>query len=454
MAYITTSLFELFKVGPGPSSSHTIGPMKAACLFMESVREQNAELLSKADTIEVRLFGSLSATGMGHGTRRAVISGLLGNHPETCLPDVLDGLDHDPDQTYQLNLGIKNLTFAGNEVIFDAVQHDYPYSNTMIFRLLGNGNSLFEREYYSVGGGFIRWKGWEEPERGEPEFKYSNMAELKKHLISSGLRLHELILRNEMAITGLEETEINEKLDNIIMVMERSVEKGIRTEGMLPGPIGLHRKAKTLYDKAKKAHFQGPGFLKGLNAYAMGASEENASGHCIVTAPTAGAAGVIPGLLFMLKRHMSASPEEIREGLMAAAAIGFLAKNNASISGAEVGCQGEVGVASSMGAAMMAYARGYRFQITENAAEIALEHHLGLTCDPVGGYVQIPCIERNAMGAVKAYNAYLIASSVDAAYHMVDLDKVIRAMAETGRDMSQNYKETSQGGLAISVTEC
>lgn len=454
MAYITTSLFELFKVGPGPSSSHTIGPMKAACQFMETTRELDAKILNKADMVEVRLFGSLSATGMGHGTRRAVISGLLGNHPESCHPDVLDELDHDPDQEYQLDLGPRKLTFIGNEVIFDAVQHDYPYSNTMIFRLMGNGETLFEQEYYSIGGGFIRWKGWKETQRGEPEFKYANMAELKKHLVMSGLRLHELMLRNEMAITGLSEEEINEKLDNIIMVMERSVEKGIQTEGVLPGPIGLRRKAKTLYDKAKKAHFQGPGFLKGLNAYAMGASEENAAGHCIVTAPTAGAAGVIPGLVFILKRHMSALSHEIREGLMASAAIGFLAKNNASISGAEVGCQGEVGVASSMGAAMMAYARGYRFQVTENAAEIALEHHLGLTCDPVGGYVQIPCIERNAMGAVKAYNAYLIASSVDAAYQMVDLDKVIKAMAETGRDMSQKYKETSQGGLALSVTEC
>ncbi len=454
VAYITTSLFELFKVGPGPSSSHTIGPMKAGCHFMNAARNLDTQILAQAENIEVRLFGSLSATGMGHGTRRAVISGLLGHQPETCHPDVLDELDLNPDQEYPLDLGSKTISFKGSEVIFDEIQHDFPYSNTMIFSLQNKDETLFEQEYYSIGGGFIRWKGWVEPERGEPEFQYSSMAELKKHLVMSGLRLHELILRNEKAITGLSENEIVEKLDNIIMVMERSVEKGIQTEGMLPGPIGLHRKAKKLYDKAKKAHFQGPGFLKGLNAYAMGASEENASGHCIVTAPTAGAAGVIPGLIFVLKRHMGALTEEVREGLIASAAIGFLAKNNASISGAEVGCQGEVGVASSMGAAMMAYARGYRFQITENAAEIALEHHLGLTCDPVGGYVQIPCIERNAMGAVKAYNAYLIASSVDAAYHMVDLDKVIKAMADTGRDMSQKYKETSQGGLALSLIEC
>ncbi|WP_147821764.1 L-serine ammonia-lyase [Salidesulfovibrio onnuriiensis] len=454
MSFITTSLFELFKIGPGPSSSHTIGPMKAGYCFMEEVRKLDTALLEQADIIEIHLFGSLSATGEGHGTRRAVISGLLGHQPETCHPDVLDGLDHDPEQVYPLDIGPKSIDFKGNEVVFDAVEHDYPYSNTMVFRLQKGEKILFEQEYYSIGGGFLRWKGWEEPQIGEPKYKYKNMAELKKHLVMHEIRLHDLILENEMAITGLSENEIYERLDNIIMVMERAVEQGIQTEGILPGPIGLHRKAPTLYAKAKRGHFQGPGFLKAINAYAMGASEENAAGHCIVTAPTAGAAGVIPALLFMLKRHMGALTDEIRQGLMAAAAIGFLAKNNASISGAEVGCQGEVGVASAMGAAMMAYARGYRFQVTENSAEIALEHHLGLTCDPVGGYVQIPCIERNAMGAVKAYNAYLIASSVEAAYHMVDLDKVIKAMAETGRDMSRKYKETSLGGLAVSVIEC
>lgn len=454
MTAITTSLFELFKIGPGPSSSHTIGPMRAAFDFVQEARELPEATLRKADTIEIRLFGSLSATGEGHGTRRAVISGLLGYEPETCPPDVMDGLDHDPAQTYSVDMNIKAINFKGMNILFDAVEHTYPYSNTMIFRLMQADETLFEKEFYSIGGGFIRWKGWEEPETGSPLYPYSSMADLKKQLREHDLRLHELILQNEISITGASEEEINTRLEHIIMVMERSVEKGIQTKGVLPGPIGLHRKAPVLYLKAKKAHFQGPGFLKALNAYAMGASEENACGHCIVTAPTAGAAGVLPALIFMLKRHLGALTEEIREGIMAASAIGFLAKNNASIAGAEVGCQGEVGVASAMGAAMMAYARGYRFQVTENAAEIALEHHLGLTCDPVGGYVQIPCIERNAMGAIKAYNAYLIASSVETAYHMVDLDKVIRAMAETGRDMCQKYKETSQGGLALSVTEC
>lgn len=455
MEPITTSIFELFKVGPGPSSSHTIGPMKAGSDFMSLCRSLPNETKEAVHTLEVRLFGSLSATGAGHGTRKAVMSGLLGHSPEHCPPEVLDNLDRTPDETHELDMVGTFVTFHANNIIMDAVHHDYPHSNTMVFRLMDKeGTVLLEREYYSIGGGFLRWKGYEEPERGQPAYPYNSMASLKKHLTDNDMRLHELILENEAAITGRTEEEINDALDNLIAVMEHSVEKGITTTGKLPGPIGLHRKAPAMYGHARNEHFQGSGFLKALNAYALAASEENAAGHCIVTAPTAGAAGVIPAVLFVLKRHMGALTEEIREGLLAASAIGFLVKHNASISGAEVGCQGEVGTASAMAAAMLAYARGYRFQITENSAEIALEHHLGLTCDPVGGFVQIPCIERNAMGAVKAYNAYLIATTVEAAYHMVDLDKVVQAMKETGFDMSQKYKETSEGGLALSMTEC
>ncbi len=454
MEYITTSLFELFKIGPGPSSSHTIGPMKAANHFVKELRALEQQLTAQADAIEVRLFGSLSATGEGHGTRRAIVAGFLEQQPETCDPDILDSLELTSGEQYTLDLGANTIQFNGDAIVFDAVNHSYPFCNTMVFTLLQGKTVLFTREYYSIGGGSLRWQGWEKPRLKPPPYPYTNMEELKKHLVMHEMRLHQLILANEMAISGLTREEVDARLDRIISVMEQAVLRGIQTEGRLPGPIGLHRKAPTLYNQAKKAYFQGPGFLNALNAYAMAVAEENAVGHTIVTAPTAGASGVIPALLFVLKRHMAALDDEVRQGLMAAAAIGFLAKNNASISGAEVGCQGEVGVASAMGAAMMAYTRGYRFQITENAAETALEHHLGLTCDPVGGYVQIPCIERNAMGAVKAYNAYLIAASVDAAYHLVDLDKVMKAMAETGRDMSTKYKETSQGGLALSVITC
>jgi len=453
MPPVTTSLFELLKIGPGPSSSHTIGPMKAGNDFMERVRSLPEAERMKADTLEIRLFGSLSATGEGHGTRRAVMSGLLGFMPDTCQPNVLEEFD-ETSRAFELDLDGKALTYHPGDIIFDAVQHNYEHSNTMLFRLKAGDETLYEMVYFSVGGGFLRWDGWKEPERGEPVYKYKTMAQLKEHLRNNEMRLHELILANEKAITGASEEEIHAGLDHIIEVMERAVELGIQSTGVLPGSIGLQRKAAVMYEMAKKEHFQGPGFIKAINAYALAASEENASGHCVVTAPTCGAAGVIPSIVFILKRHMGALQDEVRKGLMAAAAIGFLCKHNASISGAEVGCQGEVGVASAMAAALMAYARGYRFQVTENAAEISMEHHLGLTCDPVGGYVQIPCIERNAMGAVKAYNAYLIATTLDESYQMVDLDKAIQAMAQTGRDMSNKYKETSQAGLAQSMTEC
>ncbi|MCJ2163271.1 MULTISPECIES: L-serine ammonia-lyase [unclassified Pseudodesulfovibrio] len=453
MTPITTSLFELLKVGPGPSSSHTIGPMKAGFDFMNMIRELPDKDRQSADALEIRLFGSLSATGEGHGTPRAILSGLLGSQPDTCRSDTLEQF-MDKGKAFELDLGGKCLSYAPGDIIMDAVQHDYAHPNAMIFRLKSGQNVLLERIYYSVGGGFLRWEGWHEPICGDPVYPYNTMAELKAHLRQNSIRLHELVMANELAITKATEDEVNDGMDHIIAVMEQAVEQGIQSNGVLPGPIGLQRKAAILYNRAKQEYFQGPGFLKALNAYALAASEENAAGHCVVTAPTCGAAGVIPAIVFMLKRHMGALQTELREGLLAACAIGFLCKHNASISGAEVGCQGEVGVASTMAAALLAYARGYRFQITENAAEIALEHHLGLTCDPVGGFVQIPCIERNAMGAVKAFNAYLIASTLDESYQKVDLDKAIRAMAQTGRDMSQKYKETSLAGLAVSFTEC
>lgn len=453
MPAISTSIFELLKIGPGPSSSHTIGPMKAGFDFMALMRALPDDVRLTADTLEIRLFGSLSATGEGHGTPRAILAGLLGSQPDACDATTLEQFS-DTARPIELDLGGNTLTYHTGDIIMDEVQHDFEHSNTMIFRLKKGEDILLERIYFSVGGGFLRWRGWEEPQQGKPIYPYNSMAQLKEHLKKNSMRLHELVLANEVSITGATEEQIRAGLDHIADVMERAVDSGIRTEGVLPGPIGLHRKAPGMYERAKKEQFQGAGFLKAINAYALAASEENAAGHSVVTAPTCGAAGVIPAALYTLKNHMGAQPEELRQGLLAAAAIGFLFKNNASISGAEVGCQGEVGVASSMAASFIAYARGYRFQVTENAAEIAMEHHLGLTCDPVSGYVQIPCIERNAMGVVKSYNAFLIASTVDEAHQKVDLDKVIEAMAQTGRDMSRKYKETSLAGLAVSMTEC
>ena len=377
MIAITTSIFELLKIGPVPSSSHTIGPMKAGYDFMELMRKLPEKDKLKSDSLEIRIFGSLSATGKGHGTPRAIMSGLLGYLPDTCQADTLEEF-RESEKPFELDIDGKILTYHTGDIIFDAIKHDYPHSNTMIFRLKAGEDIIFERMYFSVGGGFLRWQGWEEPQRGKPAYPYGTMAELKEHLEANSIRLHDLILKNEKAITGMDEAEVNAGLDHLIETMEQAVKLGIKSDGVLPGPIKLHRKAHVMYDRAKKEQFQGSGFINAINAYAFAASEENASGHCVVTAPTCGAAGVIPSVIFILKYHMGASQEEIRQGLMAAAAIGFLCKHNASISGAEVGCQGEVGVASAMAAAFLAYARGYKFQVTENAAEIAMEHHLGL----------------------------------------------------------------------------
>ncbi len=453
MRPITTSLFELFKIGPGPSSSHTIAPMLAGQNFLALAQTLDPTLLSRADKITVQLFGSLSATGLGHGTSRAVLAGLLGHLPHVCPTDLLDDLFHDPGVRYSVDLGAVYIDMGEADIIFDDTVHDYPFSNTLIFSILAGSEVLLQREYYSVGGGFLQWKGWVHAPCGEPEFAYENMNGLKQHLVNNDMRLHELILRNEMAITGKDEQEILKRLELTLDMMLDSVERGIRTKGVLPGSIGLHRKAPNLFAQARDRNHRDR-FLLGLNAYAVAAAEENAAGHSIVTAPTAGSAGVMPAIVRVMKFAFELPLDNLLQGLMAAASIGFLAKHNASISGAEVGCQGEIGVASAMAAAMLAYGFGHRFKVTENAAETALEHHLGLTCDPVAGLVQIPCIERNAMGAVKAYNAFLIADAEVPSQHVVDLDLAIKAMAETGRDMDARYKETSQGGLAVSHVSC
>ncbi len=455
MKPITTSLFELFKTGPGPSSSHTIGPMNAGFDFITTTRNLPANLQEQGDRIRVHLFGSLSATGQGHGTDRAVLAGLLGENPKTCSSAFMDGLARNNNQEYRIALGSKELNMSWDDIVFDALETHSSFNNTLVIKLLDKEQSvLFEREYSSIGGGFIQWKGQPEEVRGEPVYPYATMKELKQILRSENLRLHEVILANEKAITGASEDDIFSELHHIVATMEEAVETGIASEGILPGPIGLHRKAQVLHQRACKMAHSTDHLMVALSAYAFGVSEENAIGHRIVTAPTAGSCGVMPAIIYVLKNHRNTAPHALHEGLMAAAAVGFLARHNASIAGADVGCQGEIGVASAMAAALLAYAQGYRFQVTENAAEIALEHHLGLTCDPVLGYVQIPCIERNAMGALKAYTAFLIASAEIPGNHKVDLDQVIRAMAETGHDMCNKYKETSLGGLAHCVVQC
>ena len=455
MRPITTSLFSLFKVGPGPSSSHTIGPMTAGRLFSVTCSELPREVLARAARIRVRLFGSLSATGAGHGTDAAVLAGLLGVKPEDCPSGYLAQLSGEPLKDHKVDLGVGSALVSLADIVHDAVVHDYPYSNTLVAELLDAGGSvLFEKAYYSVGGGFVQWDGWKAPELGEPVHPYSNMKELRSIVRNEGLNLYEIMLDNEMAITGASRPAILEELNNILDRMEESVRHGLAGSGYLAGPLKVERKAHMLQERARALHSSPGKFLAGLNAYAFAAAEENASGGVIVTAPTCGSAGVMPALVYAMRHDLFIGDRAIREGFLAAAAVGFIAKHNASIAGAEVGCQGEIGVASTMAAAMLTDAQGNPSPYVENAAEVALEHHLGITCDPVGGYVQIPCIERNAMGAVKAFNAALISTGTSTEAHRVSLDAAIAAMAETGREMSHKFKETSMGGLAVSMVTC
>jgi L-serine dehydratase len=458
LAAIDLSIFDLFKIGPGPSSSHTIGPMKAGCDFLHLIRELPPEVLDAAARIEIVLYGSLSATGRGHGTDRAVVAGLLGQAPETCAPALLDELARSPHARRSLALGAKLLEIGTDDVVFGPLEHDFPCPNALGIRLLGpdrDAAPLAERTYFSIGGGFVQYAGQPAPSRREPIHPYETMADIKRLVAEHDIGLHKLMLENEMAVTGSSQAAIMAGLDAVLGAMDAAVTAGLATEGGLPGPLGLSRKAKRLLERSSRSQRQPhDSALTRLIAFAFAAAEENAAGHVIVTAPTCGAAGIIPAVARFMRTYLELAEHSIREGLLAAAAVGFLAKHNATIAGAEGGCQAEIGVASAMAAAMLAHGMGYGVRVVENAAETALEHHLGMTCDPVGGFVQIPCIERNAMGAVKAYAAYLIASDEMLAHHKVGLDQAIEAMQATGRDMNCKYKETAQGGLAVSVIAC
>ncbi len=450
---IETTIFDLLKCGPGPSSSHTIAPMKAAYNFITHCNETS--LPKKSAKIVVRLFGSLSATGVGHGTHVAIIAGLLGHESQKCPPNILKEIAGNPKQVYTQNIAGHDIPITLSDVIFDKVDHDSIHANIMTFTLIDeHGETLLEREYYSIGGGFIQWNGQEEEQRGKPKYEYGSMAKLQEIISETGLSLPDVLIENEMAITKLSRSEINTKLDEIIELMMQSVERGLNAEGLLPGVLEVSRQAKNLFEKALKSSRQPDKYIMLINAYAFAVSEENADGGVIVTAPTCGAAGVVPSLLYSLKHDMHVGKMALREGLLAAVSIAFLAKHNASIAGAEVGCQGEIGVASSMAAAMLAYVHGHDVDIVANAAEIALEHHLGSTCDPIAGLVQIPCIERCAIASVKAYNAFLLASTRPPQTHKISLDCTINAMNEIGREMSCKFRETALGGLATSYTSC
>jgi len=453
---VMTVIDEFYKVGPGPSSSHTIGPMRITYDFYQRCTKLPADQLAKATGLKVHLYGSLSATGKGHGTERAALAGLLGKEPATINPLFLDELAANPTTPHPLKLGDKTFNLSLADVIYDAPKGDFPHPNTMTCKLMAGDQAVYELEYYSVGGGFIEWKGYQPPKKGQPKYPYSKMKELRKHAEDNKLSIAQVIMANEVAVSGKTEAEINAFIDKVSGAMVAIVKSGLAApESVLPGPIKLHTKAGTVYKRAMDDKYQSDRAIALVSACALAGSEENARGHLVVTAPTGGSAGVMPAIVYGIGEGGRKLPQEkIRQGFLAAAAIGYLCKHNATLAGAEGGCQAEIGVASAMSAAFIAQVYDGSPQLIENSAEAALEHHLGMTCDPVAGFVQVPCIERCAFGAVKAWTAYMIASNEIETRRRVDLDTTIEAMAETGRDMGAKYKETSEGGLAANLTLC
>jgi L-serine dehydratase len=455
---MTLSVFDIFKVGVGPSSSHTMGPMRAARQFVANLKRDG--LLDNISEIAVRLYGSLALTGAGHGTDRAILAGLEGAEPETVDPDSIEA-------TLQRVRASGRIRLLGtHEIAFDEpmqllfMQHERlaRHSNGMRFTALAAGGTVLrEEEYYSIGGGFIvcgdEQEAAEAHSHAAPPYPFNSGDELLALCHEHGLEMFELMLANER--TWASEAEVRAKLLHIWKVMQACVERGFHQSGLLPGVLKVRRRAPRMYRMLTESGAAKPlDVMDWVNAYALAVNEENAAGGRVVTAPTNGAAGIVPAVLHFYRRFEAGANEEgVIRFMLVAAAMGMLYKKNASISGAEMGCQGEVGVACSMAAAgLVAALQGTSEQI-ENAAEIGMEHNLGLTCDPVAGLVQIPCIERNAMGSVKAINAARLAMRGDGS-HKVSLDQVIATMRQTGADMSTIYKETSQGGLAVNVPEC
>ena len=455
------SVFELFRIGIGPSSSHTVGPMRAAAMFVGELTETIG--IDRLARIRTELYGSLGATGKGHGSDKAVILGLAGEAPESVDTGSIPGRLEQIRATGRLPLaGGQVLAFdADQDLVFHRTEVLPFHPNGMTFSALdAAGELLLQRTYYSVGGGFVvneQAAGADRIVEDETPLQYpfSTGAGLLEHCAVTGLSISQVMLANECAWRS--EAEIREGLLHIWSVMQDCVERGCQNEGILPGGLKVKRRAARLHTQlSSEAQLsQVPlGTMDWVNLFALAVNEENAAGGRVVTAPTNGAAGIIPAVMHYYARFSPGSSDDgIVRFLLTAGAIGVLYTENASISGAEVGCQGEVGSACSMAAAGLTEVLGGTPEQVENAAEIAMEHNLGLTCDPVGGLVQVPCIERNAMGAVKAINASRMALRGDGK-HFVSLDKVIRTMRETGADMKTKYKETARGGLAVNVIEC
>lgn len=460
------SVLELFKIGIGPSSSHTMGPMIAAVDFVERCKSQfESNQITQELQIKCVLKGSLAFTGKGHHTDRAVALGLHGHTPERLAAFDVDKLIEEIWQKTSVSLQ-QNQTvgfFPQDDIIFDTSEPLPEHPNGMVFELLDNdGTAILSETYFSIGGGFINTLA-EINELVAPlkmesapshPFPFGSADAMLEMSTASNLSVPEMKLKNECHDLSL--TALNGGLDNIWHSMRSCIENGLTAEGTLPGGLNVSRRAKELFLQLN-SHPEQASLNDWLCAYAMAVNEENAAGHMVVTAPTNGAAGVIPAVLYHFIKHENQDSEKdqesIRTYLLTAAAIGGLIKHNSSISGAEVGCQGEVGSAASMAAAGLCTIRGGTTEQVEHAAEIALEHHLGMTCDPVQGLVQVPCIERNGFGAIKAYTAASLAMRGDGK-HIMSLDSCIEAMKQTGLDMSEKYKETSLGGLAVSITEC
>lgn len=457
---MSISVFDLFSIGVGPSSSHTVGPMKAALVFVQNIC--NHPLAKSLSRVQVDLYGSLALTGKGHGTDVAILNGLEGKSPKTVDPDSLFPRAQQiiTEQKIIINNQITIPFNSDNDLLFNRQELLPKHTNGMRFTAWVNDQIILETIYYSIGGGFIVTDtefGQETTDLKIP-YPFNSAEELLALCRQYHLSIAQLMMANEKAWRS--EQEIRNGLLEIANIMQQCIEKGCHTSGILPGFLKVKRRAPELFKKLQTHGAPKPSehadVMHWLNIYAMAVNEENAAGGRVVTAPTNGAAGIIPSVLNYYKNYTpGASDEGVINFLLTAGAIAILYKKGASISGAEVGCQGEVGVASSMAAGALAAVLDGTLGQIEKAAEIAMEHHLGMTCDPIGGLVQIPCIERNAMGSVKAVNAARIALLEDeSGEHKVSLDKVIATMRQTGKDMMTIYKETSLGGLAANIPEC
>jgi len=456
------SAFDLFKIGIGPSSSHTVGPMRAAGMFADSLAADGLD--GKADGLHIELFGSLGATGHGHGTVKAVVLGLEGHSPETVDPAIAGPVLDRVRETGRLRLGgQREVPFRiDDDIVLHRRKRLPRHSNGMLFQALADGEPLVSRTYFSIGGGFVlAGPDRPGPADGEPAlapdpaavpYPFATAEELLAHTRATGLSISGVMLANEQARRS--EAEVRAGLLRIWAVMRECTQAGCRAEGVLPGGLKVRRRAPGLAAQLAGDSTDPLHAMDWVTLWALAVNEENAAGGRVVTAPTNGAAGILPAVLHYYTRFVPGADDDgVVRFLLTAAAIGVLFKEKASISGAEVGCQGEVGSACSMAAGALAEVLGGTPDQVENAAEIGIEHNLGLTCDPVGGLVQIPCIERNAVAAIKAITAARMAVRGDGR-HYVSLDKAIKTMRETGADMKDKYKETARGGLALNVVEC